>query len=98
MDTYACFLGYLAALLGEGDGLDGFDHEVAREVTADEADHLVVVQASNSVVIRRAMKNLPDLLQEALPIQLCGADKGVFSQEDVFSSKSGVETVKMKDV
>ena len=48
----------------------------------------MVVEAGDCVVVRRAVEHLPDLLEEALPIELGGADESILSQEDVLTSQS----------
>lgn len=90
--TYTCLRGNDSTFLGQGQCFDGLNHEVPRKVTADETDHLVVVQASDRVVVRRAMEDLPDLLQEAFPVELSGTHEGVLSQQNVLASQGCVET------
>ena len=57
----------------------------------------MVVQARNRVVVWSRVEYLPYLLQEALPVELRRANKGVLSQKDVLSLESCVEAV-MKEV
>lgn len=46
------------------------------------------------MIVRRAMEYLSDLLQETFSVQLCSRDKSIFSQQNVFSFQSGVETIR----
>ena len=71
--------------------LDCFDYEVAREVTADQADHLVVVQGCYYFVVGRGVEHLLNLLEERFSVELRGGDKGVFAKEDMLAAKSCVE-------
>ena len=96
--TYACLRGDDPTLLGQRQCFDGLNHEVPREVTADEADHLVVVQPRDRVVVRRAVEDLPDLLQEALAVELGGAHEGVLPQQDVLAPQGCVETTVQEHV
>lgn len=73
--------------------LDGFDHQISREVTADEADHLVIIESRNNVIVRSAVEDLANLLQEALSVELRGADKRVLSQENVLTSQRRIEAI-----
>ena len=81
-----------SSLLCEWQGLDCFDHEVPWEVTADEADHLVVVQASYCVIVWRAVEHFPNLLEEALSVKLSSTNKSIFSQENVLTLQGCIET------
>lgn len=53
----------------------------------------MVVKACDGVVVGSAVEDLADLLQEALPVELCGAGKSVLSQQDMLALQSGVETI-----
>ncbi len=58
---------------------DSFNYQVAREVTADKADHLMIVESCYNFVVRRWMENFLHLLQERLSVELRGRHKCVFS-------------------
>ena len=60
--TYPRFDGDSSIFLGYWECLDGLNHEIPREITADEANHLMVIKSSNRMIIRSTMENLPDLL------------------------------------
>lgn len=47
---------------------DRFNHCRSREVTANQADHLMVIQTCDHVVVRRAVEYFPNLLEESLAI------------------------------
>lgn len=52
----------------------------------------MIVEPSDRMIVRGAVEDLPDLLEEALSIQLGGAHEGVFSQQNVLTSQRCVET------
>jgi hypothetical protein len=70
----------LLSLISDWQRLDNVYHEAPREVTADKAQHLMVVKSRNHLVVRSRVENLLDLLQEALAVESCGTHKGVLSQ------------------
>ena len=72
-------------------GFDGLNDEIAREIRADETDHLVVVQSSYDFVVGSRVEHFLDLLQERLAIQLSCAHEGIFTQQNVLSTQSSVE-------
>ena len=85
-------LGRDFCLLGEREHLNGFDHESAGEVTADETDHLEVVEAGYRMIVGRAVKDLPNLLQKALSVELGSAHEGVLAEGNMVALEGGVET------
>lgn len=89
--TYTRFRGYDSAFLSQRQCFDGFNHQVPREVTADKTDHLVVVEAGDCVIVRRAVEHLAYLLEEALSIELSRAHERVLPQENVLASQGCVE-------
>lgn len=82
-----------SVLLRKWQRLDRLDHQIAWKVTANQANHLVIVESRDNMVVRCAVENLPYLLQKAFSVELCGADKGILSQKNVLASKRRVETV-----
>lgn len=56
------------------------NHETSREVTTDQAEHLMIVQSCYHFVIRSWMKHLLNLLQKAFPIQSSCTHKCIFSK------------------
>ena len=74
-----------------GQRLDCLDYQVAREVAANQADHLVVVQGCYYFVVRGRMKHLLNLLEERFSVELRCGNKSVFAKKDVLSAKSCVE-------
>ena len=53
----------------------------------------MVVEACDHMVIRRAVENLPNLLQKALAVELRRGHKRIFLQQDVLAAESRVEAV-----
>ena len=53
----------------------------------------MIVQASDRVIVGRAVEDLPDLLKEAFPIELSSTHKGILSQQNVFASQGCVEAI-----
>ena len=60
--------------------LHSLNDQVAREVTAHEADHLMVVQRGHRLVVRCRMEHFLDLLEERLSVELRGGDEGVLAE------------------
>ena len=92
-NTYTGLGGYGPILLGQGQRLDRLNHKIAREVTANEADHLVVVKSSYHFVMWCRVEDFLDLLEEGLAIELRGGDKSILAQQDVLSSQRRVEVL-----
>jgi len=82
----------LLGLIGDRQRFDDIYHEAPREVAADQAQHLMIVECRYHLVVRSRVEHLLDLLQEALAVESCGAHKRVLSQQDVLSLQSGIET------
>ena len=95
INTYACLCRYRCAF-GEWQSFNGFNHKVSREVTANQTNHLMVVEAGDDVVVRGAVEHFPDLLQETLSVQLSRRSERVFAQKDVLALQSCAETEKRK--
>jgi len=70
--TYTRLLGDGATFLSNRQSFDSFNHEVPWEITANKADHLVVVQPCYRVVVGGRVEHFSDLLQKALSVELCG--------------------------
>ena len=83
--TYPSFDGYRSVFLGDWKCLDGLYHQVSWKITAYETDHLMVVQSSDGMIVRRTVKHLADLLQKAFSVELGSRNESVFSQEDMFT-------------
>ena len=60
--------------------LHSLNDQVAREVTAHKADHLVIVQGGHRLVVRSRMEHFLDLLKERLSVELRGGDEGVLAE------------------
>lgn len=82
-----------SVLLRKWQRLDRLDHQIAWKVAANQANHLMIVESRDDMVVRRAVEYLPYLLQKAFSVELCGADEGILSQKNVLASKRRVETV-----
>lgn len=93
--TYTRFLRDSASFLTHRKGFYSFDHEISREITTDETDHLVVVEACDRVVVWGAVEHFPYLLQKTLSVQLGCGYESILSQQDMLSFESGVEAIIM---
>ena len=71
---------------------DSLYHQVSWEVRTYKTDHLMIVKASDLLIVWCAVEYFPDLLQEALSIQRGGWCKRVLSQQNMFSFQSCIET------
>ena len=60
--------------------LDRLNDQVAREVTAHKADHLMVVQRGHRLVVRSRMEHFLDLLEERLSVELRGGNESVLAE------------------
>ena len=78
---------------GCGQCFHRFDDQVSGEVAAHEADHLVVVQRCDGLVMRRRVEDFLDLLEEGLAVELGGADERVLSEKDVLASQRRIEVL-----
>lgn len=59
---------------------------------------MVVVEARDDMVVRRAVKDLPYLLQEAFSVELRRADKGILAQENVLAAKGRVKAEEGEEI
>ena len=48
-----------------------FNDEVAREIAADQAYHLMIIQRSNGLIVGCCVEHFLDLLEEGLTVELC---------------------------
>lgn len=58
----------------------------------------MVIKASYRMVIRSAMKNLPNLLKETFPVELCCGYESVFSQQNMLAFESSIEAIENMSV
>ena len=79
------------ALLSDRQSLHSLNDQVTREVTANQADHLVVVEGRYNLIVRGRMEYFLNLLKEWLSVELSGRDKGIFAEKDMLTFESGVE-------
>lgn len=54
----------------------------------------MIIQPSYRMIVWSTMKNFSDLLQEALSIKLSCRREGIFTEQNVFTFQSGIETIK----
>ena len=54
----------------------------------------MVIKAGNDMVVWSRVEYLPDLLEEALSVELSGTNKGILSEQDVFAFQGCIETKK----
>ena len=80
-------------MAGDWQRLNSLDDQLSGKVTADEADHLLVVKSCYDFVMRGRMEDLLYLLKERLTVQLGSRYKRVFSEQDMLAAKGSVEVV-----
>lgn len=54
----------------------------------------MVVEACDCVIVWCAVEDLPDLLEEAFPVELRRAHESILPQENMLASQGGVEVVR----
>ena len=69
------------------------NHQVAGEIRADQADHLMVVKSCYYFEMRAGVEDFVDLLEKRLSVELSGRDECIFSKKDVLSFQSSVEVL-----
>lgn len=52
----------------------------------------MVIESSYHMIVRSRVEHFPNLLQEALPVELSRTSEGILPQKNVFSLQSCVET------
>ena len=69
-----------------------FDHQISWEITTNKTDHLMVVKASDCMIVGCTMKHFSYLLQKAFSIELSGTNESIFSKQNVLTLKSRIKT------
>ena len=91
MAHFCWYLGLALSACSRRQGLDCLNDEVPREVTAYEADHLMVVKSRYNLVVGRWVENFLHLLKERFTVELCRWNKGILSQKNVLTPKRCIE-------
>ena len=58
----------------------------------------MVVEAGDRVIVWCAVEDLPDLLEEAFPVELGRAHESILPQENMLASQGGVEAAIKNDL